>query len=204
VSLVTAPVAAFAFGTDDAKVLTEEIATDVLSYIDADISDAAKKERFRQTMNRFADVRTIARFALGVAWRSQVLGYPTLALVAAMALDRRPGDVVVCMNGGHGEWFVQGFGADGTPSFELASLTPQAAAARGPFAYIAGNRASELSEVAAAHLPAPNPPDAPEVFAVKPDARFALMVPQALIQARLAPIYGRAPDAKPQARVAAP
>ncbi|MEL7415082.1 MAG: ABC transporter substrate-binding protein, partial [Pseudomonadota bacterium] len=49
---------------------TEEIATDVLSYIDADISDAAKKERFRQTMNRFADVRTIARFALGVAWRS--------------------------------------------------------------------------------------------------------------------------------------
>ncbi|MEL6126619.1 MAG: ABC transporter substrate-binding protein [Pseudomonadota bacterium] len=70
VSLVTAPVAAFAFGTDDAKVLTEEIATDVLSYIDADISDAAKKERFRQTMNRFADVRTIARFALGVAWRS--------------------------------------------------------------------------------------------------------------------------------------
>ena len=69
-SLALSPVAAFAFDTNDAQALTQDIADDVLSYIDAEISAGAKKERFRQTMNRVADVRTIARFALGVSWRS--------------------------------------------------------------------------------------------------------------------------------------
>ena len=46
--------------------------------------------------------------ALGLAWQAEVLGYPTLGLVAAMAREAHPGPVTVCMTGGHGEWFVQG------------------------------------------------------------------------------------------------
>ena len=47
--------------------------------------------------------------ALGVAWGAEVLGYPTLALVAVRAWQPDPRPVTVCMNGGHGEWFVQNF-----------------------------------------------------------------------------------------------
>ena len=36
------------------------------------------------------------------------------------------GPVTVCMTGGHGEWFVQDFGADGLPQAGLRSLTPDA------------------------------------------------------------------------------
>ena len=44
--------------------------------------------------------------ALGFAWSAHVLGYPTLALVAAMAEAEGAPEVTVCMTGGHGEWFV--------------------------------------------------------------------------------------------------
>ncbi|HBK15316.1 MAG TPA: tRNA (adenosine(37)-N6)-threonylcarbamoyltransferase complex dimerization subunit type 1 TsaB, partial [Erythrobacter sp.] len=44
--------------------------------------------------------------ALGIAWHAQVRGYPTLALVAAIARGEAGGPVTVCMTGGHGEWFV--------------------------------------------------------------------------------------------------
>jgi tRNA threonylcarbamoyl adenosine modification protein YeaZ len=52
--------------------------------------------------------------ALALVWGAELLGYPTLTLVAAMARAAR-GDqpVDVAMNGGHGEWFVQHFGAAG-------------------------------------------------------------------------------------------
>ena len=68
--------------------------------------------------------------ALGLAWNCEVHGYPTLALVAAMARAAHPDQpVTVCMAGGHGEWFVQRFGPAGMPESELASVTPQAAPA---------------------------------------------------------------------------
>jgi tRNA threonylcarbamoyl adenosine modification protein YeaZ len=55
--------------------------------------------------------------ALGFAWGAKVLGYPTLALIAAQARAEHPGaPVTVCVNGGHGEWFVQDFGADSLPA----------------------------------------------------------------------------------------
>ena len=70
--------------------------------------------------------------ALGIAWQAEVLGYPTLALVAAMARASHPGALTVCMTGGHGEWFVQDFGADGLPENELRSQTPGQAQANIP------------------------------------------------------------------------
>jgi tRNA threonylcarbamoyl adenosine modification protein YeaZ len=60
-------------------------------------------------------VGVAAARALGVAWKAEVSGYASLQLVAAMALAHRRKSVTVCMNGGHGEWFVQDFAADGHP-----------------------------------------------------------------------------------------
>ena len=125
--------------------------------------------------------------ALGLAWHCEVLGYPTLALVAAMARELYGAAAVsVCMNGGHGEWFTGHFAADGLPQGELVSLAPAAAATAGAAAIVAGNRAGELAAMLApGHT----------VVDILPDAARALLLPPALLTADLAPIYGRGPDA---------
>ncbi|MGV3554314.1 MAG: tRNA (adenosine(37)-N6)-threonylcarbamoyltransferase complex dimerization subunit type 1 TsaB [Croceibacterium sp.] len=126
--------------------------------------------------------------ALGLAWGSQVLGYPTLALVAAMARAQRPGEPVsVCTTGGHGEWFVQNFGPDGTPDGELLSLPPRHAAAACHHAIIAGSQAQAAAEILEPGR---------DVLELLPDARQANLLPEREIVAQLSPIYGRPPDAK--------
>ncbi len=125
--------------------------------------------------------------ALAIVWGSKVRGYPTPALIAAMARAGEQQAVTVCMAGGHGEWFVQGFAADGLPQGEIASLTPQTAAARAHHRLIAGSRASELAGLAGA---------AAEALDLLPDARHVLALPDALLTDHLAPLYGRPPDAR--------
>lgn len=125
--------------------------------------------------------------ALGFAWGAQVLGYPTLALVAARSWQIEPRDVTVCMNGGHGEWFVQDFAHD-RPEDEARSLTPEAALARGAQRVIAGNRAKEF----AAQLS-----DERVVLDLLPDAGAVQLLHETLLTSDLTPIYGRAPDATP-------
>jgi tRNA threonylcarbamoyl adenosine modification protein YeaZ len=125
--------------------------------------------------------------ALGFAWGAEVLGYPTLALIAAAARSAEP--LTICMNGGHGEWFVQDFDA-GIPATELRSLAPAAALATGARGAIAGNRAREF----AAGLG-----DGRTVIELLPDARAVPLLPPALLTTHLAPIYGRGPDATPMA-----
>ncbi len=124
--------------------------------------------------------------ALGLAWNCPVLGYPTLALVAAQALEASSAEeILVCMTGGHGEWFVQGFDRDLETTAPLASLAP-AEAATAPQSLVAGTKASEL-----VHLRGTG-----EALAIHPDARsFALLDP-ALLSSDIALIYGRAPDAQ--------
>jgi tRNA threonylcarbamoyl adenosine modification protein YeaZ len=124
--------------------------------------------------------------ALAIAWRARIAGYPTLSLVAAMALADRAGErVTVCMAGGHGEWFVQDFGPRGVPAGELASLDPQAAAARPTEALFAGNRADQLAERTGG-----------QALHLLPDARFVGLLDPVLLKRAIAPIYGRAPDAR--------
>src|SRR5207253_6885346 len=82
--------------------------------------------------------------ALGLAWQAQVVGYPTLALVAAMAQAEDPKPVTVCMTGGHGEWFVQDFGAGLAPEMEAASLSPAQAVERGAHPLVTGSQADAL------------------------------------------------------------
>lgn len=125
--------------------------------------------------------------ALGFAWGADVLGYPTLALIAAQAQARHPGVALsVCTNGGHGEWFVQDFLADGLPAGDAVSLTPEAARALPLPALVAGNRAAALAEGTEAR-----------VLDLLPDAAAAALLRPALLTSVLAPIYGREPDATP-------
>jgi tRNA threonylcarbamoyladenosine biosynthesis protein TsaB len=126
--------------------------------------------------------------ALGLAWRAKVFGYPTLALVAAMAHEDHPGEpVTVCMVGGHGEYFVQNFDECGLPEDTAASRTPQEAVRLTGDRLLAGNRAAELGGLAVGSH---------EIVDILPDARKVPLMPPLLLTSDPAPIYGRAPDAK--------
>ncbi len=124
--------------------------------------------------------------ALGLAWQAQVWGYPTLALVAAMALEAQGGaDVLVCSTGGHGEWFTQGFGSDGLPTGALASQPAEEAVLHRE-ALVTGSQAEAL--VARRGFGTALP--------LWPDARALPCLAAEHLTGDLAPLYGRAPDAK--------
>lgn len=127
--------------------------------------------------------------ALGIAWDCEVLGFSTLAMVAATVRAARGfggSAVLVAMSGGHGELLVQPYDAQGLPLGDQASLPPDAAAASSDIALVAGSKAEELVAQRGSG----------EALNLLPDARFANMLPAALLTNRLAPIYGRPPDAK--------
>lgn len=125
--------------------------------------------------------------ALAFAWGAELRGYPTLALIAAQAREQA-GDqpVTVATTGGHGEWFVQEFGADGLPASALASLRPEAAAATAQAELVCGSQANAL--VAARGWGRALP--------LWSDARSFALLPAALLGAGTDPLYGRAPDAR--------
>ena len=129
--------------------------------------------------------------ALGFAWGAEVLGYPTLALIAAQAqAEHGPQPLTVCTNGGHGEWFVQDFGADGLPETDVISQRPEAARDKIRYPFAAGNRARELLAQDGAGMVA---------LDLLPIARAVPLLPLSLLTPALAPIYGRGPDATPMA-----
>lgn len=126
--------------------------------------------------------------ALGFAWQAEVFGYPTLDLVAAMARNDHPGrSITVCMNGGHGEWFVQNFGADGASIGAVQSLTPAEASQFADGELVAGNRAQEFSDLNNGAIVSLN---------LLPDAREYFGLSSSSFTDNLSPIYGREPDAK--------
>lgn len=125
--------------------------------------------------------------ALGLAWSAGVLGYPTLALVAATAQRQHPGPVSICMAGGHGEWFLQDFDAAGWPEGSSLSVSPDHAERLTSHPVIAGTRALDR----AAQAPTPCEP-----LVILPDARFVPGLPDGLLRTDLSPIYGRPPDAR--------
>jgi tRNA threonylcarbamoyl adenosine modification protein YeaZ len=125
--------------------------------------------------------------ALAIAWNAEVLGYPTLALVAAISRQLEPVPVTVCMTGGHGEWLIQDFSADGLPQTDFASLQPDAATSRGAHKVIVGTKASELSTSLSTEAVGST---------VIPDARNVLTLPTEVLTSEIAPIYARPPDAR--------
>ena len=125
--------------------------------------------------------------ALAFAWQAEIKSYPTLALVAAMArAENGPQRILSCMSGGHGEWFVQPFGADLSAESDHASLRPDDAASRFDIPLVAGSQARQMVELRGNGA----------AMQLLPDARFALHLPAGLLSADTAPLYGRAPDSK--------
>ena len=132
--------------------------------------------------------------ALAFAWDAELVGYPTLALIAAQARAAAGAQpVTVATTGGHGEWFVQDFAADGLPLAPLASLPPTAAAARGGAMLVAGSQAEAL--VAAR--------GSGQALPLWSDARLFPLLPAALLSTTTDPLYGRAPDARLPGGIAA-
>ncbi|MDP3907254.1 tRNA (adenosine(37)-N6)-threonylcarbamoyltransferase complex dimerization subunit type 1 TsaB [Novosphingobium sp.] len=125
--------------------------------------------------------------ALALAWRAELSGYSTPALIAAMArAERGAQPVTVATTGGHGEWFVQDFGADGTATAPLQSLPPAAAAARGGAELVAGSQAEALVAARGSGTALP----------LWPDARSLMLLPPAAFTPDVSLHYGRAPDAR--------
>lgn len=121
--------------------------------------------------------------ALGIGWGVPVHGYSSVALIAASAVAEHDADrIAVVLEGGHGEVFVAPFDRL-LPAGPLASLTPEAAVAA------IGDRAVFGTGVRWIGT-------GTELI---PDARAARLLPEDLRTLPPAPIYGRAPDAKPMA-----
>ncbi|MEL1250781.1 tRNA (adenosine(37)-N6)-threonylcarbamoyltransferase complex dimerization subunit type 1 TsaB [Aurantiacibacter gilvus] len=158
----------------------------------AELPDKGRADRILVSLGpgSFTGVRIgiAAARALGLAWGAEVLGYPTLELVRAHASAKESRAITVCMNGGHGEFFVQNFAADGTPEGDVRSLVPEAAAKACNHRVIAGNRAQELADLLGDDRLAIN---------LLPDANQAHQLREARLTRDLTPIYGRGPDATP-------
>jgi len=124
--------------------------------------------------------------ALALAWQAEIGGYGCLDLVAAMArADQGAAPVDVVMTGGHGEWFFAHYPTDGAASQEPQSLVPAAAIAGAGAALVAGSQAGAVAEATGA-----------TALVMRPDARrFDLLAP-CCWRSEIAPIYGRAPDAR--------
>ena len=124
--------------------------------------------------------------ALALAWSADIVGFPTLDLVAAMAREKIGcAPVTVAMTGGHGEWFVQGYAEDDTITRPLASLSP-AAAATAETEFVAGSQAEAL--VSARGFG--------DALALWPDARTFGLLPDTALIGEIHPLYGRPPDAR--------
>lgn len=126
--------------------------------------------------------------ALGFGWQAKVHGFSSLALIAAAA-DGAMGTVAVAIIGGHGELFVQRFGLGPLrPLGDLASLTPEQAAAQTFDEIVLGSGAAAL-------ISSRGYGEAQEVW---PRAANVLLLPDGLASLAPRPIYGRPPDASPQ------
>jgi tRNA threonylcarbamoyladenosine biosynthesis protein TsaB len=119
---------------------------------------------------------------LAIGWGVPVSGFGSLALVAAGAGTGAP--LLVVMEGGHGEWFVQRFAADGSAVAAAMSQPPEAAITD-PTSRVAGSRAEAF--VAQRGFGT--------AIAALPDARHALALTAAEAGWPASPVYARAPDA---------
>jgi tRNA threonylcarbamoyl adenosine modification protein YeaZ len=128
-----------------------------------------------------------AAHGLAIGWRVPLLGYSSMALIAAGA---DASEYAVALHGGHGQLFVQTYGREPLhPRDDLRSLLPEEAAAAIGAALVLGSGAEALVS-ARGHG---------EAIDALPRAADARLLPEPLRSLAPRPIYGRAPDAKPMA-----
>jgi tRNA threonylcarbamoyl adenosine modification protein YeaZ len=126
-----------------------------------------------------------AAHGLAIGWKVPLVGYSSLANLAAAA---KSDCVAVALQGGHGEIFVQSYAGDPIePTNDLQSLSPAAAAEAIAARLVIGSGAAALVE-ARGHG---------EARDALPRAGDARLLPEALRNLPPRPIYGRAPDARP-------
>jgi len=161
----------------------------------AELPDKGRADRIVVSLGpgSFTGVRIglAAARALGLAWGAEVLGYPTLTMIAARTWQPQPRAVTICMAGGHGEYFIQNFANGSEAQDDVQSLVPEEAARACKHAVIAGNRAKELAQMLGNNRLA---------LDLLPDARAAYLLHESRLTKDLTPIYGRPPDAKPQVK----
>ena len=156
----------------------------------ADLPDKGRAAQIRVSLGpgSFTGTRigiAVAR-SLGIAWGSKVAGFQTLQLVALQAAHT---PALVCMNGGHGEWFVQPFDAACRPLADAASMAPERAVAEFDQTHVIGSRAEDFVALRGSG----------EATHALPDASHADRLAQDQLFPSVSPLYGRAPDArKPQ------
>lgn len=127
--------------------------------------------------------------ALALAWNIPLFGFSTLALIAASLIDGDDTPLGVAIQGGHGELFVQRFSrAPLAPAGDLGSFAPAVAAIVVPDALVIGSAAAQLVAARGSGTAREQLPRAADVR----------LLPAALRTLSPTPIYGRAPDAKPQ------
>lgn len=123
--------------------------------------------------------------ALALAWGAECHGYGCLELVAAMARNGAAAAVDVVMTGGHGEYYFQSFGDDGSALTEPQSLPAEVAAKLSGAELVAGDLAHRLVTLRGSGQAIdllPNAQSWPEIKATQP------LSPS--------PLYVRGPDAK--------
>ncbi len=131
--------------------------------------------------------------ALGMAWHAKITGYQCLDLVAAQALAEmeHPAPVYVVMIGGHGEYFVQNFTADGHSVDGLMSLPPEQALQRAKADHFAGSGAEILAKLG----------DMTSFQTLLPSAEKSALLRNDYRYVEASPVYGREPDAQPAQQV---
>jgi tRNA threonylcarbamoyladenosine biosynthesis protein TsaB len=174
----------------DCRVLVRGHAEALVPMI-ADLPGKGKAARIVVSLGpgSFTGVRVglAAARGLQLAWGSELLGYSTPAMIAAMAQAKAGGQpVAVVMTGGHGEWFVQRFAADGLPLDPVASLAPDMAAQVCTEAWVAGSQAKALVTLRGFG----------EALDLLPDAQFLPLLAPASLTGDVRALYGRAPDAR--------
>ena len=129
-------------------------------------------------------VAIAAAHGLAIGWNAELLGFSSLALLAASS--RTDGEVAAAMIGGHGELFVQQFDAGLEPTTDLLNLPPAAAAEAVSAEVVAGPGAAAVVEARGSG----------RTVEAWPTASNVLRLPEALRCLAPAPVYARAPDAK--------
>jgi tRNA threonylcarbamoyl adenosine modification protein YeaZ len=125
-----------------------------------------------------------AAHGLAIGWGVPLAGYSSMAAIAA----RAQGQIAVALQAGHGQLFVQSYGREPLMPLDLLqSLRPEEAAQAITAHHVFGTGAEALVSVRGFG----------EAQDALPRAADAVFLPEALRSLAPRPIYGRAPDAKP-------